>query len=152
MTTEDPMHLSSPEENDPDQFLHKARQLVYSEIRMGMKPNEKLPEGHVIYIVWFSKTLQNWKALLSTNQADGRYYEVTYNGDKREAYVDIYEKIVNSKIPDDKDETYERVEKVPPAKKSSGPQIHFDPPPAQTPQDIAIAAAAHRRNQRRMGY
>lgn len=33
-------------------------------------------------VVWFSKTLQNWKALVSTNVSDGMYYEVTYNGDK----------------------------------------------------------------------
>lgn len=36
-----------------------------------------------VYIVWFCKTLQNWKALLSTTLPDGMYYEVTYNGDKK---------------------------------------------------------------------
>ena len=37
-----------------------------------------------VYIVWFCKTLQNWKALLSTTLPDGMYYEVTYNGDRKE--------------------------------------------------------------------
>lgn len=48
-----------------------------------------------IYVVWFAKTLQNWKALLSTNRSDGMYYEVTYNGDVGEAYLDCYKKFDN---------------------------------------------------------
>ena len=48
-----------------------------------------------VYVVWFCKTLQNWKALLSTNVADGMYYEITYNGDKKEVYVDAYKKFQN---------------------------------------------------------
>lgn len=48
-----------------------------------------------VYVVWFSKTLQNWKALLSTTLPDGMYYEVTYNGDKNEVYLDAYKKWEN---------------------------------------------------------
>ena len=51
-----------------------------------------------VYIVWFCKTLQNWKALLSTTLPDGMYYEVTYNGDKKEVYLDTYKKFENQKI------------------------------------------------------
>lgn len=51
-----------------------------------------------VYVVWFSKTLQNAKALLSTNLPDGMYYEVTYNGDKEEAYLDAYKKFDNKRI------------------------------------------------------
>lgn len=45
-----------------------------------------------VYIVWMCKTLQNNKALVSTNMPDGMYYEITHNGDKGEVYVDAYEK------------------------------------------------------------
>lgn len=48
-----------------------------------------------VYVVWFSKTLQNWKAMLSTTLPDGQYYEVTYNGDKKEIYLDVYKKWQN---------------------------------------------------------
>lgn len=48
-----------------------------------------------VYIVWFAKTLQNWKALLSTTLPDGMYYEVTYDGDKNQAYIDAYKKFDN---------------------------------------------------------
>jgi hypothetical protein len=39
--------------------------------------------------------LQNNKALLSTTLPDGMYYELTYNGDKQEIYVDAYKKVDN---------------------------------------------------------
>ena len=53
-----------------------------------------------VYIVWQCKTLQNNKALLSTKLFDGMYYEITYNGDKDEAYIDAYKKWENYKIED----------------------------------------------------
>lgn len=48
-----------------------------------------------VYIVWSCKTLQNNKALVSTNVSDGMYYELTYNGDKQELYLDAYKKQEN---------------------------------------------------------
>lgn len=51
-----------------------------------------------VFVVWACKTLQNNKALLSTNVSDGMYYELTYNGDKKELYIDVYKKWDNQKI------------------------------------------------------
>lgn len=45
-----------------------------------------------VYIVWWSKTLQNAKMLLSTDRRTGMYYECTLNGDKNEIYFDAYRK------------------------------------------------------------
>lgn len=53
-----------------------------------------------VYIVWWAKVLQNWKALVSTTVPDCMYYEVTHNGDKGETYVDVYKKWENYKVPD----------------------------------------------------
>ena len=53
-----------------------------------------------VYVVWFCKTLQNWKAMVSTNISDGMYYEVTHNGDKGETYVDVYKKWENICVKD----------------------------------------------------
>lgn len=47
-----------------------------------------------MYVVWFCKTLQNWKAFVSGTDIE-EYIKVTYNGDKDEAYVDIYNKTKN---------------------------------------------------------
>ena len=51
-----------------------------------------------VYVVWFCKTLQNWKALASTTLVDGMYYELTLNGDKQEIYLDAYKKFENRAI------------------------------------------------------
>lgn len=51
-----------------------------------------------VFVVWYCKTLQNHKALLSTPVSDGMYYEITYNGDKNEAYFDAYKKWENKCI------------------------------------------------------
>ena len=54
-----------------------------------------------VYIVWFCKTLQNFKALLSTTKPDGMYYEFTYDGDKKQGYLDCYKKWKNITFKDD---------------------------------------------------
>lgn len=56
-----------------------------------------------VYVVWLVKALQNNKALLSTNQKDGKYYECTHNGDKKEIYVDVYIKEKNFVIKVEED-------------------------------------------------
>lgn len=68
-------------------FLEQAKKCVEQ------TTNEVLAEG--MYIVWFCKTLQNWKALVSTDVINGVYWEVTHNGDKNETYVDTYFKSRN---------------------------------------------------------
>ena len=51
-----------------------------------------------VYVVWLTKTLQNNKALLSTTLLDGMYYELTYNGDKNELYIDVYKRLENKEV------------------------------------------------------
>jgi len=53
-----------------------------------------------IKVVWACKTLQNWKALVADLNKGGLFFEVTYNGDKKETYVDAYSKIDNIKVSD----------------------------------------------------
>jgi hypothetical protein len=52
-----------------------------------------------VFVVWKCKALQNWKYLLSSTLPDGMYYELTYNGDKKEWYLDAYKKFENRVIP-----------------------------------------------------
>ena len=77
-------------------YQKKAKQIVidYYNEHVEKTDNKKLTESEV-FVVWFSKTLQNWKALISTTISDGMYYEVTYNGDKKETYLDAYKKWEN---------------------------------------------------------
>lgn len=59
------------------------------------------PPSFEVYIVWKCKTLQNWKYLISSTLYDGMYYELTYNGDAREWYLDAYKKFENKVIKED---------------------------------------------------
>ena len=89
-----------------DHFLSICkRKLVewYNEAfdNMSVYIQEKIDLSQV-YVVWSCKTLQNYKALLSTSvSGDGIYVEFTYNGDKQELYMDVYHKIVNQKITEE---------------------------------------------------
>lgn len=82
-------------------FIKKAKEAVvnYFNSRVDKTDNANITEDDV-YVVWFCKTLQNWKALVSTTVSDGMYYEITYNGDKNETYLDAYKKWENKCIPD----------------------------------------------------
>lgn len=77
-----------------NEFMEKAIQaVVKTEPILGFRKEE-------LYVVWFCKTLQNWKALISTDVASGLYWEVTYNGNKKEAYIDRYKKGGNTAVSD----------------------------------------------------
>lgn len=82
------------------QFIELAKQAVADYFNSQADSTDK--NGHIteddVYVVWLCKTLQNNKALLSTTVSDGMYYEITYNGDKNEAYLDVYKKWKNTII------------------------------------------------------
>ena len=63
--------------------------------------NQKIDLSKV-FVVWSCKTLQNYKALLSTTvSGDGIYVEYTFNGDKSELYQDVYKKVDNTCITEE---------------------------------------------------
>lgn len=79
----------------------KARKIVMDYFNAHAdKTDKKQITMDDVFVVWFSKTLQNWKCLVSTTVSDGMYYEVTHNGDTGETYVDVYKKWENICIRD----------------------------------------------------
>lgn len=76
-----------------DEFLNWAS----SEVRKYVNKHYPKTELDVfeVYVCWVCKTFQNNKALLSTTLSDGMYFEATYNGDKKELYLDAYKKEKN---------------------------------------------------------
>ena len=72
---------------DSKEFQELAMNAVFQ-----VNPNIAISE---MYVVWMCKTLQNNKALISA-MSTHKYYEVTYNGDKEELYVDEYIKNTNT--------------------------------------------------------
>lgn len=73
---------------------NKALEIVRSYILEHLDKSDEVPDFEV-YTVWKCKVLQNWKYLISSTLIDGMYYEVTYNGDNDEWYLDAYKKFEN---------------------------------------------------------
>lgn len=90
------MTLILRENND---YQDKAKRVVREYAAAHFDKSDKI-QLFDVYVVWFAKTLNNFKALLSTSLPDGRYYEVTYNGGRGETYLDVYIKFDNVCIED----------------------------------------------------
>lgn len=78
-----------------EKFIELAKQKV-AEYANGLLLDERGTVGEIkpenVYVTWLSKTIQNYKALLGIPlDGDGHYYEVTYNGDLKEMYLDVYD-------------------------------------------------------------
>lgn len=84
---------------DSDKFISKCKQLVcdYTNDHLDKSDHVSITTTDV-FVVWSNKTLQNNKALLSTTVSDGMYYELTFNGDKKQLYLDAYKKFENVEI------------------------------------------------------
>lgn len=76
----------------------RAIQIITAYIQEHLDKSDPFVE-YEVFTVWKVKALQNWKYLLSSTLPDGMYYELTYNGDKREWYLDAYKKFENRVIP-----------------------------------------------------
>ena len=77
----------------------KALKIVKDYIIEHLDKSDEMPSFEV-YTVWKVKALQNWKYLLASTLPDGMYYELTYNGDRKEWYLDTYKKFENVVIKD----------------------------------------------------
>lgn len=84
-----------PEENELINY-DKARQLVLNYL------SDKAADVDIedIRVVWFCKTLKNWKAMIVVLKPGGNFFEITYNGEAQETYLDCYKKIENVRISD----------------------------------------------------
>ncbi len=78
-------------------FIQLCKDIVRKYAGEHLDKSDNMP-CYEVYIVWYCKTLQNWKALASTTLNDGMYYELTLNGDKNEIYLDAYKKFSNEVI------------------------------------------------------
>lgn len=76
---------------------NKAIQIVTDYISAHLDKSNA-PAKFEVYVVWKCKALQNWKYLISSTLYDGMYYELTFNGDKNEWYLDAYKRFENKVI------------------------------------------------------
>ena len=54
--------------------------------------SDNTPE-YEVFVEWYSMTLQHFNARLSTTLFDGMHYEVIYNGDTDELYLNVYKEV-----------------------------------------------------------
>ena len=75
------------------EFESRATSIVrnWYNAHVQMTPNE-------IYVVWMVKVLRNNKAMLSSNHSDGRYFEVTWDGERENFYLDVYSRVENQAL------------------------------------------------------
>ena len=71
------------------EFIKRSQDIVLEYLNMTDRSTDE------VYVVWSCKTLQNKKVILSTDLVKGILFEITYNGDKNETYVDAYKKWEN---------------------------------------------------------
>lgn len=84
----------------PLPIMEEAKELVRDYVNVHLDKSDP-PVEFEVYVVWFSKTLKNWKGLLSTTLPDKMYYELTHDGENQCTYLDAYLKIDNRKIMDE---------------------------------------------------
>lgn len=94
--------FSTPDEGTD--HPHRAKRLVLDHVKSKNIVTEAYTASHMgmddVYVVWYAYVLGGWKALVSTTIPDGRYYEVTYDKNKKQTYLDEYIKTDNICIPD----------------------------------------------------
>lgn len=80
----------------PAVLTEVPRNMTYTFIKDRLEKTDDEFTINDVYVVWFCKTLQNWKALVSTTLPDGMYYELTCDGDAKKVYIDSYKKFENA--------------------------------------------------------
>lgn len=74
-----------------DKFIQLAKRAVLDMIIETTDPTDGIDYDKIdIYFVTCTFILGSIKGMFSTTLPDGKYYEVTYNHEKNEMYVDQY--------------------------------------------------------------
>lgn len=80
-----------------EEFISTCKRLVRDECSKrcyGCYDNIPVTANEV-FVVWYCKTLQNHKALLSVTGSCTEYFECAYDGDRNRIYLDTYTKVNN---------------------------------------------------------
>lgn len=77
---------------DSNKFLKIAKQQVVDYTNDEVLPSDHEPiDNSQVFVVWSAKILGNNKAMLGTRlDKDFNYYEVTFDGEKKFLYLDVY--------------------------------------------------------------
>lgn len=80
-------------------FMKEAKKVVFD--YNVLKYGQNAIKYEDVYIVWFCKTLDNWKVMAATTLPDNMYYELTYDGKRDRIYLDAYDRVQHLVITKD---------------------------------------------------
>ena len=80
-------------------MIDKAKELVQRYV------DEHIDHGNpeaepTLFVVWQAAILDNFKCLIATTLPYGMHFEMTYDGDRKCWYMDVYRKVKNVEIAD----------------------------------------------------
>lgn len=78
-------------------MIERAKALVMEYINKHIDSTNQNAQP-AIFVVWQSQVLQNYKCLISTTLPVGLCFQLTYDGDLKQWYFDVYKKIDNQEI------------------------------------------------------
>ena len=81
-----------------EEFLKEAKSIIFNKVKNENKVFSHSNVDDVVYVVWYCWILENQKCLISTTIPDGKYYEITYNKERQEMYIDTYVRSENFKV------------------------------------------------------
>lgn len=82
--------------------ISKATRLLVAHANKRLDPSDQVTVTEdMAYVVTFAFILGGWKAMMSTTLPDNMYYEVIYNKDTKETYVNSYKAWEKSTYPDE---------------------------------------------------
>jgi hypothetical protein len=95
--------MAQEETLDHDRHHKKAKELVAKNFNetFPIDTHTKAADASMFYVVMFGYVLGSWKALVSTDIISGQYWEVTYDANKKQSYVDHYFKQSNTCYSDE---------------------------------------------------
>lgn len=85
---EEPVLATSGPKEDP---IEKGKRFLVAHANKRLDPSDQVTVTvDMVYVVTFAFILGGWKAMMSTTLPDNMYYEVIYNKDTDEIYVNSY--------------------------------------------------------------
>lgn len=85
---------------DANRFLTTARRLAMENYNR-TRDRDKFPELPIsaFYIVWYSKTMNHWRATVESVKASRISWSITYNGADDECYIVVWKKLTKITVP-----------------------------------------------------
>lgn len=84
--------------NDVDFMEEAKKNVVLYMNKIIIDEGEPPVDTRSVFLVWYSKTIQNAKVILGVRGPNFLLFEITYNGNVEDMYMDVYNKVHHETI------------------------------------------------------